>query len=216
MLYLKGKRKKLKQKNKVKIFRKFKLKKKFRFWRSFKYFFLYRAHSMKFIQLKWLFNNKRILKHHFVQLFGSPLEFFLTQDKQNFFNYLQLMELRLHVFLVRCKFCFKHTDSFFSIKNKLIAVNLSIQLSQNFNLKTTYIVQKQRFLFSEKIRYKKRKWRKYRWYKVKKRLKTRNRKFTYLNIYSYSKKSQPINYYESNYKILTTIVIKMPDRKSVV
>jgi len=210
MLYLKEKRKKFNRKKNFLFFKKFKLKKKFRLWRLVKSFLLYKIYARKFKHLHWIYNNNRVLRHQFYLLLGNKIKYFLPKKKQHFFNFLQQNELKLHIFLIRAKFCLKNIDSFHAIKNKQISVCRSIQLSPYFQLYVNAVIQKKRLSFINSFRYKKHKWRKYRWHKVRKYLKWRYSKFIYLRPFIYNKRSYALNYFEINFNVLSGIIIKNP------
>jgi hypothetical protein len=192
------------------VFNKVKLKKTFRFWRLFKSFFLYKKHVSQFKKLSWMFNNRRILKHQFLNLFGLKANKLVGLNKNTFFWFLQKNELRLNVFLTRIKFCLKTSDSLYSIKNKLIAVNYLLVLFCNYIISEKCVIQKKRFYTNNDIRSWKHKWRRYRWRKVKKLIKIKNDKMLYLNIHYYNNSICSINYFEVNYNVLSAILVRKP------
>jgi hypothetical protein len=196
---------------------KFKLKKKFRFWRLFKSYYLFKKKINFFIKLKWLFNNRRILRHQYKSLYGLSqrrlhlrLKSFYGK-KPDFFNFLIKNELQLHIILLRSRLVFKVINSLKAIKNNLIAVNGAIASRYHFFLTISDIIQKNvkiRF-FRLKTSYRLHKWRKHRWRTVRFRYRCK-RYPKYINLYLFSKQNVSFNYIQVNYKILTAIIIRHP------
>jgi hypothetical protein len=99
-----------------------------------------------------MFNNRRILKHQFLNLFGFKVNNLVYLNKTPFFDFLQNNELRLNVFLTRIKFCLKSMDSLYCIKNRLVAVNNSLFIFPGYMVTEKAVVQKRRFFTNTDVR----------------------------------------------------------------
>ena len=111
-------------------FVKHKLKKKWRFWRLFKRYFLGRKKKNFFYKLKWVFNQKRIMWHQLLALYGKKIKQSVYSKNQTklifgsrFFNSLSFLELRLNVLVMRIRFASKVIESSKLIDLGLVRVN---------------------------------------------------------------------------------------------
>lgn len=210
-------------KNKVKLAFKLKLKKKGRFWRLFKRFSLFTKNIKFFSKLKWWFNNIRILKKQYSTFYIFKNSIFLKSKygfNKNYVTFLERLELRLQILLIRVRFCFNLHTSLFNIKTKKILVNGGIIIKSNYLVNILDLIQKRRIIgFFRKhllsiywLRMK-RIWR-FRW-RFNKRgyakfLMWRDRRFNELNLYMIKRSSNILNYTDLIYRIPAFIILKQP------
>jgi len=185
---------KTKKFGKKKFIYKFKLLKKFRFWRSFKKIFLRKKRKNFFLRFVWLFNNKRILLHHFKAIYGYSLKKLVFTPcykycfNAHLFDFFSHIEMLLYVLLVRVKFYLKIIESLSHIKKKILSINGNIIVYPKYLVSVGDILQKCRLqLFSKRLRFYKYLWRRDRWKKVKYK-RSRLSKKRYISIYKFSKK----------------------------
>jgi len=86
--------------------KRFKLKKKWRFWREFKKYLLFDK-SHIFVKFDWLYNNKRLLNHQFLESYSTAVTLKLKQfyknkiSKPRLITFLSNIEYRLDVLTLR-------------------------------------------------------------------------------------------------------------------
>ena len=194
------------------IFRR-KLLKRYRFWRSFKYFFLFKKKIWHFTQFKWLFNNKRILKHQFLHLYGNSLKKICFNHKAVygfntiFYSLLSKIEFRVMIYLCRIRFCFNLKASCKLICDRVISINGNIAIKRSTLVTIGGTVAKSIFLRLRVRRPCVHMWRWYRWGHARSKIR-RNRRRRYTNVFIYP--SIITNYIEINYKIMTSLLIRFP------
>jgi len=194
-----------------------KLKKKWRFWRSFKFYFL-RAKSLSyFLKIKWVFNQNRIIWHHFSNLYGKKMKyFFFKKIKSNFafgksfFSIVSFLELRLNVLLLRIRFASKLMIANSLIEKGFISINGRLK-KKNYLVCIGDIIKKKRvLLLSKKKRFFKKKWRFFLWRKWRNHQKQKKVSLSFPRIFWFSKIVLSLNYLQINYKALTGIVLRKP------
>ena len=188
--------------------KKIKLKKKWRFWRAFKYFFLKKSIIFKFNKVKLFFNHNRILLHFITTYYGDKAQSLLQKkilNNSKFVLFLSLIELKLNIILVRMHFAYKIIESNFLIRYGFIVVN-GVSKRKNYIVKINDIVQKYIPLGSTK--FKKTVWRKFSWRTWVYQYKKNKKKQWYF--YWQRRHTISMNFMETNYKILSSIIIRKP------
>lgn len=207
----------------------FKLKKKWRHWRFFKRYFLSIKKIKFYTKLQWRFNNVRILWHQLKKFYLPALKNLLFSQKKighnKFYFFLQKLELRLCVLLLRARFCYKLINAYNAIKMNFVLVNGVIMNKIHFLLVIQDLFQKRRLIKRLKLdlTFKRRqlekriirfKWRKYRWKRARFVI-WKTRRLSHFNLYWSKKQNTTVNYLEINYKIPACIIIKQPFLKEL-
>ena len=217
-------------------FVKHKLKKKWRFWRIFKRYFLGRKKKNFFYKLKWAFNQKRILWHQLLALYGKKIKQSVYSKNQTkimfgsrFFNSLSFLELRLCVLVMRVRFAFKVIEGSKLVDLGLVRVNGS-KKTKNYIVRLGDILKREYssntiekivcYFFSKGLpflpvlkqavilkRQERLKWRGHLWNKWEK--KNRNKTFKVKPVW-FVRQNIFINYVETNYKVFVAILLSKP------
>lgn len=196
-----------------KIYEKKKLKKKWRFWREFKFFFLNNQKKKFFTRSKWIFNQKRIIWHQISSMYGNKIKnlayntnkYKLTFNSR-FFNLIIFLETRLNIILLRLGFFSKLLHANKNIADQIVYVNNRWK-NENYILKIgdILIVHLFPYNFSIKKRFKNLLWRRFQWRNLKKKI-----QHNCINFFWVSKQNLIINYFETNYKISSSVMIRKP------
>jgi ribosomal protein S4 len=190
-----------------------KLKKKWRFWREFKFFFLNNQKKKFFTRLKWICNQKRIIWHQISSMYGKKIKNLAYNTKKykltfnsRFFNLIIFLETRLNIVILRLGLCSKLLHANKHITNYKVHVN-NRRKNENYIMKIGDILHFSILLtnFSIKKRFKNLLWRRFQWRNLKK-----NSQKNFINFFWISKQNVIINYFETNYKISSTIMIRKP------
>jgi len=197
--------------------KKAKLKKKWRFWRSFKFYFLRKKSLSYFSKLKWLFNQNRIMWHHFSNLYGKNIKYLVFKKTKTklafgkpFFNILSFLELRLNILLVRMRFASKLLEADSLITGKLVYVNGFLK-QKHYLVRVNDIVKKVPLFSKKSLRFFSKKWRYFKWKKWRRKARFNGKIVKVVSMFRFSKKiALSLNYLELNYRILTGIVIRKP------
>ena len=123
-----------------------------------------------------------------------------------FFNLIIFLETRLNIILLRLGFCSKLLHANKNIAERIVYVNNRWK-NENYIFGIGDVLSTHFFShnFSIKKRFKNLLWRRFQWRNLKKKIQQ-----NCINFFWVSKKNLIINYFETNYKISSAIMIRKP------
>ena len=134
--------------NSMKNKKQYKLHKKWFFYKTLKQTFFKKKSKYFFLKLSKFFYQKKILLFYFYSLYGAGIKstIFAKYKKKHicgkrFIFFLNLVELRLNVFIVRIHFVYKIIEANFIIKKGFIYINNKIALGNKL-INTNDVIQK--------------------------------------------------------------------------
>ena len=215
--------------NSMKNKKQYKLHKKWLFFKVLKQTFFKKKSKYFFTKLSKFFYQKKLLLFYFYNLYGRGVKstMFAKYKKKHicgkrFIFFLNLVELRLNVFIVRIHFVYKIIEANYIIKKGFIYINNKIVLGNKFiniydvvQKKTTIIKTNKRLNSQKKIVLVKQNRKKTSFIKNWRRFLRKKRVIKHKFFWKY-RINILFNCIEVNYKIFTCILLRAPMYKELI